>query len=92
MLSFIHAIGARVKGQGGTLFFSLGVGLDPDFLARLESMCDCVIQVESNEVGTEVKRRLRIRKLRGQQHLETWIEFSIEPGEGLVFYTTKRVT
>ncbi|MFH0848912.1 MAG: ATPase domain-containing protein [archaeon] len=90
VLRFIHAIGARVKGQGGTLLFSSGIDMDSGVLAGLESTSDCIIQLERGELETGLKRRLRVRKLSGQPHLEKWIEFSIERGEGIVFYTTKR--
>ncbi len=90
-LNFIHAIGARVKGQGGSLFFTTGISVDENFLSRIESISDCIIELEGAEQRTELRRSLRIRKLRGRSHSQKWIQFSIEREEGIVFYTSKRL-
>ncbi len=90
ILTFIHTVGARIKGQGGSLYFSVGTGLDKDVLSRLEGLSDCIIELDTYErKGTPVKR-LRIKKIRGRRHPEKWMEFSIEAPYGIVFYGPRK--
>jgi len=35
-------------------------------------------------------RKLRIKKLRGKPHVETWVRFQIETGEGIVFLVNEK--
>jgi KaiC/GvpD/RAD55 family RecA-like ATPase len=85
IMTFIHAVGARVKGQGGSLYFSVGTGLDKDVLSRLEGLSDCIIELETIEKKGTSFKRLRIKKIRGRKHPRRWIEFSIEAPDGIVF-------
>ena len=86
IMTFIHATGARTKGQGGSLFFSVGTGLDRDILTRLEGLSDCIVEFGTFERGGVPVRRIRIKKIRGRKHPWKWIEFSIEAPDGIVFY------
>jgi len=86
ILTFIHTIGARIKGQGGNLYFSVGTGLDKDVLSRLEGLSDCIIELETLEKKGTPAKRLRIKKIRGRRHPEKWMEFSIGAPHGIVFY------
>jgi KaiC/GvpD/RAD55 family RecA-like ATPase len=89
IMTFIHAIGARIKGQVGSLYFSVGTGLDKDVLSRLEGLSDCIIELETYRKRGVPSRRLRIKKIRGRKHSQRWIEFSIEAPDGIVFHGDK---
>jgi len=89
MLTFVHSIGARIKGQGGSLYFSVGTGLDSDTMSRLEGLSDCIIELETFERRGIPSRRLRVKKIRGRKHSEKWVEFSVEAPQGIVFYSRK---
>jgi len=86
IMTFVHSIGARIKGQGGSLYFSVGTGLDSDTLSRLEGLSDCIIELETFEKKGISCRRLRVKKIRGRKHSYRWVEFSIEAPEGIVFH------
>jgi len=86
IMTFIHATGARTKGQGGSLFFSVGTGLDRDILTRLEGLSDCIVEFGAFERRGVPVKQIRIKKIRGRKHPEKWIEFSIEAPDGIVFY------
>jgi KaiC/GvpD/RAD55 family RecA-like ATPase len=85
-MTFIHATGARIKGQGGSFFFSVSTGLDRDVLTRIEGLSDCILEFGTLERKGALVRRMRIKKTRGRKHTEKWIEFSIEAPDGIVFY------
>lgn len=86
IMTFVHSIGARIKGQGGSLYFSVGTGLDNDTLSRLEGLSDCIIELQTFERKGISCRRLRVKKIRGRKHSEKWVEFSIEAPQGIVFH------
>jgi len=87
IMTFVHSIGARIKGQGGSLYFSIGTGLDGDTLSRLEGLSDCIIELETFERRGISSKRLRVKKIRGRKHSEKWVEFSIEAPQGVVFHS-----
>lgn len=86
IMTFVHSIGARIKGQGGSLYFSVGTGLDSDTLSRLEGLSDCIIELETFERRGISSRRLRVKKIRGRKHSHKWVEFFIEAPQGIVFH------
>lgn len=90
IVSFAQSVGARVKGLAGKAFFTMGPGIDGSVQRQLEENADCIVQMEAfEETGTR-KRRLRIAKLRARSHQEGWMEFTIEEGKGIIFYSKKR--
>jgi len=89
IMTFVHAVGARIKGQRGSLYFSVGTGLDRDTMSRLEGLSDCIIELETFERRGISSRRLRVKKIRGTKHSEKWTEFSVEAPQGIVFYRRK---
>ena len=89
ILTFVHSVGARIKGQGGSLYFSVGTGIEKETLSKLEGLSDCIIELEKIESRGVSARRLRVKKIRGRKHSERWVEFSVEPPEGIVFYRYK---
>jgi len=89
IMTFVHSVGARIKGQGGSLYFSVGTGLDNDTMSRLEGLSDCIIELETFERRGIRSRRLRVKKIRGRKHSEKWVEFSVEAPQGIVLYSRK---
>lgn len=87
IMTFVHSIGARIKGQRGSLYFSVGTGLDNDTMSRLEGLSDCIIELETFEREGAACRRLRVKKIRGRKHSEKWVEFHVGAPEGIVFYS-----
>jgi KaiC/GvpD/RAD55 family RecA-like ATPase len=87
IVSFVHAIGAKVRGLDGKAFFTMSTGSDETIQRQMEDMADCVIQMEAFEEKDVRRRRLRIRKFRNRRHQEGWATFTIEDGKGIIFYT-----
>ena len=87
IVSFVHAIGAKVRGLDGKAFFTMSTGSDETIQRQMEDMADCVIQMEAFEEKDVRRRRLRIRKFRNRKHQESWATFTIEDGKGIIFYT-----
>jgi len=88
IVAFVHSIGAKVKGANGRFFFTVEPGVEEDFLVKLEGTSDGVIEVETYEEKGVQRRRLRVKKMRGR-YVDRWVQFSIEPGRGMVFYAKK---
>jgi len=88
IVTFVHSIGAKVKGANGRFYFTVGAGVEEEVLAKLEGTSDGVIEIETYEVSGVQRRRLRVKKMRGR-YVDKWVPFSVEPGRGLVFYARK---
>ncbi|MBS7655538.1 hypothetical protein KEJ50_03450 [Candidatus Bathyarchaeota archaeon] len=84
IISFIHATGAKVKGEGGKFCFTMTPAISKEALTKMDEASDCIIELQLSE--REQKRKLRIRKVKGRKHSFKWFNFSIEPGKGAVFY------
>ncbi|MEM3571290.1 MAG: RAD55 family ATPase, partial [Candidatus Bathyarchaeia archaeon] len=90
ILSFIHSVGAKIKGNYGRFYYTLGTSLDKEAITKIEETSDCVIETLLLEERGKMKRILRIKKIRGERFIEKWIEFSIED-KGIVFYSSKPI-
>jgi len=88
IVTFVHSIGAKVKGANGRLFFTVGSGVEEDVLVKLEGTSDGVVEIETYEERGVHRRRLRVKKMRGR-YIDEWAQFSVEPGKGMVFYARK---
>jgi|GEM_PF-714613 KaiC/GvpD/RAD55 family RecA-like ATPase len=84
IISFIHATGAKVKGEGGKFCFTMSPVISKEALTKIDEASDCIIELQVIEPKQE--RKLRIRKVKGRKHSFKWFKFSIEPGKGIVFY------
>lgn len=91
LVSFIHSVGGRVRGIGGSLYFAIGTSADRSLVSKLEEISDGSIEMEVYEEEGLRKSRMRIRKLRTRSFSGAWIPFSVEPGRGMIFYTRRRV-
>jgi KaiC/GvpD/RAD55 family RecA-like ATPase len=90
ILSFIHSIGAKIKGNDGRFYYTLGTSIDKEAITKVEEVSDCVIETILLEEKGKLKRKLRIKKIRGERFIEKWVEFSIED-KGIVFYSNKPI-
>jgi len=88
IVTFVHSIGARVKGANGRFFFTVGTGVEEDVLVKLEGTSDGVVEIETYEEKGVRRRRLRVKKMRGR-YVDRWVQFSVEPSKGMVFYARK---
>jgi len=88
IVTFVHSIGAKVKGANGRFFFTVGAGVEEEVLAKLEGTSDGVVEIETYEEKGVQRRRLRVKKMRGK-YVDKWVPFSVEPGKGIVFYARK---
>jgi len=91
ILSFIHTVGARIKGDGGSFYFIAGAGVDEDVLTKLEETSDCVLELKTFERRGTRRMKLRVKKMRGKEYFGGWIPFSIKHEVGIVFYAQKRL-
>jgi archaellum biogenesis ATPase FlaH len=81
---------AKIKANNGIFVFTLGKEtVQPKFVNRLEEAVDCIIELDVFEERGSSSRKLRVKKLAGQKHLEEWITFSIEPNRGIAFQVKK---
>ncbi len=79
---FLQDRTAKIKGENGVFFFTIGKGIVERGLARrLEEIVDCVIELDRYEKKIETERRMRINKLRGRRFHHEWISFRIEQGK-----------
>jgi KaiC/GvpD/RAD55 family RecA-like ATPase/chitodextrinase len=91
VIGFLQDQGAKVKGQEGISIFTLGKGvLAPNFANRLEEAVDCIIELDITEERGKRIRRMRVKKLRSQHHLDEWVMFDINRKSGIVFLKTKK--
>jgi len=88
IVTFVHSIGAKVKGANGRFFFTVGAGVEEDVLVKLEGTSDGVVEIETYEEKGVQRKRLRVKKMRGR-YVDKWVQFSVEPGKGIVFYARK---
>lgn len=88
IVTFVHSIGAKVKGASGRFFFTVGAGVEEEVLVKLEGTSDGVIEVETYEEKGVQRRRLRVKKMRGR-YVDKRVQFSVQPRKGIVFYARK---
>jgi len=88
VMSFLQDRGAKMKGENGIFIFTLGV-VKPDIVNRLEETVDGIIELNIYEEEGKSRRRMRIKKLRGQRHLNEWALYDIKADAGIVFLNSK---
>ena len=87
LLNFLQSIAARVKANGGKLCMTIGTGIEKGDLTKLEEASDCVIETQLQELRGGQRRRMRVKKMRGQAYIDKWINFNVETEKGIVFLT-----
>ena len=81
---FLATLGAKVKGLGGSLFFSLGDKIiSPDNQRRVEDTVDGIVQLRSHKDPALKTKEFRIRKMRGKEIFSEWLPYYI--GEKTIF-------
>ena len=87
---FLQDRSARIKGDKGAFFFTIGKGTVPSGpMNRLEETIDCIIELDVYEEKGKTWKRMRIRKLRGRRVANAWIPFKIELKKGITFLPPK---
>jgi len=87
---FLQDRSARIKGDKGVFFFSVGKRTVPSGpMQRLEEIVDCIIELDVYEEKKKTWKRMRIRKLRGRRVTDIWIPFKIETKKGITFLPPK---
>jgi KaiC/GvpD/RAD55 family RecA-like ATPase len=92
LINFLQTVAARVKANNGRLCVTVGAGIDPHDMTKLEESADCVIETYLQESGAGQTRRLRIKKVRGKPYIDRWTRFRVEQGKGIVFLTRKKTS
>jgi KaiC/GvpD/RAD55 family RecA-like ATPase len=87
VLSFVNSVAVKVKAKNGKLCATIGVTVDKSDLTKIEEVADCVIEMQLQESRHGQKRRLRIKKLRGKAYMDKWVNFRVESGKGIIFFT-----
>ncbi|KPV63828.1 MAG: hypothetical protein AOA66_0557 [Candidatus Bathyarchaeota archaeon BA2] len=65
---FLQDRSARIKGDKGAFFFTVGEGTVPsDLMHRLEEIVDCIIELDVYKGKGKTWKRMRVRKLRGRR-------------------------
>jgi len=86
IVDFLQDRIARVKGVQGNLIFTLNKeSVDPALMSQLEESVDCIIELDANSVDGEIVKKLRIKKMRGRNSSDKWVQFEIRPEKGIVF-------
>jgi KaiC/GvpD/RAD55 family RecA-like ATPase/PKD repeat protein len=93
VIQFLQDRSARIKGDNGSFFFTVGEGTVPsDLMRRLEEIVDCIIELDVHEEKGKTLRKMRIKKLRGRRLVHGWIFFKIESRKGLTFLPPKSLS
>ena len=90
LINFLQTIAARVKANNGRLCITVGTGIEPRDLTKLEESADCVIETQLQESSGGQRRRLRIKKVRGKPYTDRWTRFRVEEGVGIIFLTHEK--
>ncbi len=90
LVSFIHTIGARIKGRHGKFIYTVGSNIDPDILGKIDEASDCVLELGFREVNGLQERILKIKKFKGRKHSNRWVKFEVLTGIGVVFKVKRR--
>ena len=86
IIDFLQDRIARVKGVNGNFVFTLNKeSVDPTMMSRLEETADCIIELDTKQAKREIVRRLRIKKMRGRNPSDRWVEFEIRSEKGINF-------
>jgi len=93
VINFLQDRGARIKGCEGIFFFTVGEGTVPaGLMRRLDEIVDCIVELDVSEEKGKTLRKMRIKKLRGQKFVDTWIYFGIDMKKGILFSVPKDLT
>lgn len=92
LLNFLQTVAAKVKANGGRFCVTVGTGIDAHDMTKLEESTDCVIETQLHESGGGQRRRLRIKKVRGNPYIDRWTQFRVEQNKGIVFLTGTKPT
>jgi KaiC/GvpD/RAD55 family RecA-like ATPase len=86
VVDFLQDRTARVKGANGNLVFTSNREcMDPAMMSRLEEIVDCIIELDASQVKGVAVRRLRVKKMRGRNFSDSWVQFEIKPEKGIGF-------
>jgi len=86
VVDFLQDRIARVKGVNGNLVFTSNREcMDPAMMSRLEEIVDCIIELDASQVKGAAARRLRVKKMRGRNFSDSWVQFKIDPEKGIDF-------
>jgi KaiC/GvpD/RAD55 family RecA-like ATPase len=77
---------ARLKGVKGNLIFTLNKeSVDPALMSNWEEIVDCVIELDADSAKRKIARKLRIKKMRGRDSSDKWVQFETNSEKGIVF-------
>jgi KaiC/GvpD/RAD55 family RecA-like ATPase len=86
VMRFLQDRSAKIKANGDLFIFTLGKGIiAQSFANQLEEAVDGIIELDFAETQGKRSRRMRIKKLRGQGHLDEWATFTIDAKQGITF-------
>ncbi|MDY6984977.1 MAG: RAD55 family ATPase [Candidatus Thermoplasmatota archaeon] len=89
-INLVQAIKTYAQNIGGLVLFSLTKDLYPSMQLRLESIVDCVIELDTNRRVDEVERLVIIKKIKNSPHKISINRYRIGD-EGFQYDTMKRV-
>ena len=94
LLNFLQSTAARVKAKGGRFYASVGLGIDKSDMTKLEEASDCVIETQVQDTKNGQRRRMRIKKLRGQSYDDKWTHYSgrLEKGNRISVQKQARIS
>ncbi|MGZ4850092.1 MAG: DUF7504 family protein, partial [Candidatus Bathyarchaeia archaeon] len=82
VVEFLQDRIAKVKGENAMFFFTVGKGtIQENFQRRLEEIVDCVLELELQKEKRRIVRKMRFKKLRGQNQPN--LEITIDAKEEL---------
>jgi circadian clock protein KaiC len=88
VIRFLQDRSAKIKATGGIFIFILGKEtIAANFVNRLEEAVDGIIELDFLDAKGKRKRKIRVKKLRGQNHLDQWVTFTIDSKEGISFFS-----
>lgn len=78
ILKFLYAMSAKLRSEGGSLFFTLtGGSVTQEIQKRLEQLADGLVEFRISETPEQVSRFYRFSKVRGALYFDTWLPFFV---------------
>jgi KaiC/GvpD/RAD55 family RecA-like ATPase len=89
-INLVQTIKTYTQNSGGLVFFSLTKDLYPQMQLRMESIADCVIELDTNRRVDEIERLVILKRIKNSPHRISINRYRITDA-GFEYDTMKRV-
>jgi len=83
---FLRDVKERVKNEKGIFVFTLNTqSFHPELTEQMEREADGIIEIANNEELGRGLKKIRVKKLVGQEHRSDWVTFKVDRKSGVMF-------